>query len=625
MSNLTVAVNLPFKQEVFDSTVDFYHDIESSPLYKMLPANAKEYVKSSPHLLEYLHTFPVNTYGIPLFLSELKKELRSMESPNIIYPVNDTTFIHILPDPDDVRNFYIPIEPSFLHSVNQLLPEIETKLINLIDALEDDPVTDKERTEVIKKMLASVAVILPKGTDIAQFTGNAASQQDMKSKITTFLNTDFTAQKKMKDTKKKHRVPLTPEGKVILTDEEYRAIEYLLIRDKIDMGPLKPFLSDPYIEDISCDGVGPIFIEHKIFKGLKSVIEFRVSSELDEFVVKVAERIKRPITYRSPIVDATLPDGSRINIVYGTAISRHGSNFSIRKVNEVPLSILNIIDSNGLDYLAAAYIWICVEYGMSLFVSGETASGKTTLLNAITGFIPPENKIVTIEDTPELNVPHRNWIREVALAKGKGEGTGGSAAGGEVTMFDLLKAALRQRPNQILVGEIRGVEGSVAFGAMQTGHPVMSTFHAASVEKLIQRLCGDPINIPKTYVDNLNLVIIQSAVKRPDGQLVRRMISCNELVGFNAETQGFTFVEMFTWEPITDTFIWSGKGSSYLLENKIATMLGMPDSKKSEIYLEVEKRAKILERLHKAGYTKFWDLFNMMTKIKKQGLLKIGS
>jgi flagellar protein FlaI len=625
MGNLSVAVNLPFKQEIVDSSVDFYKDIESSPLYKMLPANAKDYVRASPHLLEYLHTFPVNIYGIPLFLSELKKDLRTMESPNIIYPVNDTTFVHILPDPDDVRNFYIPIEPSFLHSVNQLLPEIETKLINLIDALEDDPITDKERAEVIKKMLASVAVILPKGMDITQLQGSSPGQQGLKSKFTTFLNTDFTAQKKMKETKKKHQVPLTPEGKVILTNEEYRAIEYLLIRDKIDMGVLKPFLSDPYIEDISCDGVGPIFIEHKIFKGLKSVIEFKVSSELDEFVVKVAERIKRPITYRSPIVDATLPDGSRINIVYGTAISRHGSNFSIRKVNEVPLSILNIIDSNGLNYLAAAYIWICVEYGMSLFVSGETASGKTTLLNAITGFIPPENKIVTIEDTPELNVPHKNWIREVALAKGKGEGTGGSAAGGEVTMFDLLKAALRQRPNQILVGEIRGVEGAVAFGAMQTGHPVMSTFHAASVEKLIQRLCGDPINIPKTYVDNLNLVIIQSAVKRPDGQLVRRMISCNELVGFNAETQGFTFVEMFTWEPITDTFIWSGKGSSYLLENKIATMLGMPESKKSEIYLEVEKRAKILERLHKAGYTKFWDLFSMMTKIKKQGLLKIGS
>jgi len=622
MGTPSMAVNLPFKPETVDTNVDFYNDIESSPLYKMLPANAKEYVKASPHLLEYLHVFPVNTYGIPLFVAELKKDLRSMKSPNIIYPVNDTTFVHILPDPDDVRNFYIPIEPSFLHSVSAMLPAIETKLIDLIDGLEEDPISDKERAEVIKKMLASVTVIRPKGMDLASMTASGGEQQDFKAKITKFLNTDFTAQKKMKDTKKKHQVPLSPDGKVILSNEEYRAIEYLLIRDKIDMGVLKPFLSDQYIEDISCDGVGPIFIEHKIFKGLKSVIEFKVSSELDEFVVKMAERIKRPITYRNPVIDATLLDGSRINIVYGTAISRHGSNFTIRKVNEVPLSILNIIESNGIDYMAAAYLWVCVEYGMSLFVSGETASGKTTLLNAITAFIPPENKIVTIEDTPELNVPHRNWIREVALAKGKGEGGGAS---GEVSMFDLLKAALRQRPNQILVGEIRGVEGAVAFGAMQTGHPVMSTFHAASVEKLIQRLCGDPINIPRTYVDNLNLVVIQSAVKRPDGQLVRRMISCNELVGFNPETQGFTFVEMFTWEPVSDTFVWTGKGSSFLLENKIATMLGMPDSKKSEIYLEVEKRAKILERLHKAGYVKFWDLFHMMTKIKKQGLLQIGS
>lgn len=623
MGSPTMAVNLPFKPETLDSNIDFYSDIESSALYKMLPANAKDYVKASPHLLEYLTVFPVNTYGIPLFLSELKKDLRSMKNPNIIYPVNDTTFVHILPDPDDVRNYYIPIEPSFLHSVTMMLPTIDEKLIDLIDALEDDPISDKERAEVLKKMLANVAVIRPKGKDLALMTGsNTEGSQDFKTKITTFLNTDFTAKKKMKDTKKKHQVPLTPDGKVILTDEEYRAIEYLLIRDKIDMGVLKPFLSDPYIEDISCDGVGPIFIEHKIFKGLKSVIEFKISSELDEFVVKMAERIKRPITYRSPIVDATLLDGSRINIVYGTAISRHGSNFSIRKVNEVPLSILNIVESGGIDYLCSAYLWVCVEYGMSLFVSGETASGKTTLLNAITTFIPPENKIVTIEDTPELNVPHRNWIREVALAKGKGEGGGAS---GEVSMFDLLKAALRQRPNQILVGEIRGVEGAVAFGAMQTGHPVMSTFHAASVEKLIQRLCGDPINIPRTYVDNLNLVVIQSAVKRPDGQLVRRMISCNELVGFNPETQGFTFVQMFTWDPVSDTFIWTGKGSSYLLENKIATMLGIPDSRKAEIYLEVEKRAKILERLHKAGYVKFWDLFHMMTKIKKQGLLTIGS
>ena len=623
MGTLSVTTNLPFKPQPVDDTAGISGDLESSALYKMLPANAKEYIRTSPHLLEYLNIFPVNTYGIPLFLSELKPELRFMKAPNLIYPVNETTFVHILPDPDDVRSYYIPIEPSFLHSVFDIMPVIESKLIDIIDELDTDPLTEKERAEALKTMLASIAVIKPKDVDIKTLTApDEKKKKDMKSRFSKFLKTDFTAQKKPAQKKSLKVIPITPDGRFILAEEEYRAIEYLLIRDKIDMGALKPFLSDPYIEDISCDGVGPIFIEHKIFKGLKSVIEFRVSSELDEFVIKIAERIKRPITYRNPVVDSTLPDGSRINIIYGTDISKHGSNFTIRKVNEVPLSILNIVENGGIDYMAAAYLWICIEYGMSVFVSGETASGKTTFLNAITTFIPPENKIVSIEDTPELNLPHRNWVREVALAKGKGESSGTS---GEVTMYDLLKAALRQRPNQIIVGEIRGVEGSVAFSAMQTGHPVMSTFHAASVEKLIQRLCGDPINIPKTYVDNLNLIILTSAVKRPDGQTVRRMTSCNELVGYDAETGGFTFVQMFVWDPMTDTFTWSGRGNSYLLESKIATILGLPDNKKAEIYLEVERRAKILERLHKAGYAKFWDLFHMITKIKKQGLLTIGA
>ena len=619
MATMTMAAKLPFKPEVIDEGIDWSSNLESSALYRMLPANAREYVKECPHLLEYLHILPVNTYGIPLFFSELKKDLRSMKNPNIIYPVSESTFVHILQDPNDVRNFYIPIEPSFLHNVNNFIPAIELRLIDMIDALENDPSSQEERRVVLKNMLTKVTTIRRPGEMIEEASGEDAQKGGLE-RVKNFLNTDFTAKKKMMDRMSQVKVPQTPEGKVILTPAEYKAVEYLLIRDKIDMGVLQPFLSDSNIEDITCNGVGPIFIEHKIFNGLKSVIEFTRSDELDQFVIKMAERIKRPITYRSPIVDATLLDGSRINIVYGTEVSRHGSNFTIRKVNEVPLSILNVIASNACDYYVAAYLWICIEYGMSLFVSGETASGKTTTLNAITTFIPPENKIVTIEDTPELTVPHRNWTREVALAKGKGSGDGAG-----VTMFDLLKAALRQRPNQIIVGEIRGEEGSVAFGAMQTGHPVMSTFHAASVEKLIQRLCGDPINIPKTYVDNLNLVIIQSAVKRPTGETVRRIISINELVGYNPETEGFAFVQMFGWDPVTDTFIWSGKGSSYLLEEKIAAMLGIPENRRAEIYLEVEKRAKILERLHQAGYVQFWDLFHMITKIKKQGLLTIGA
>ena len=488
-SALEAMITLPFEPEFIDEGNDCYNNVESCVLYRMLPANAKDYVRASPHLLEYLHILPVNTVGIPLFLSELKRDLKSMENPNIIYPVNETTFVHIFSDPNDVRNWYIPIEPSFLHSVKEIVPVIEAKLIDMIDALDEEPVTEEARIEVLKNFIRQLVYVRQPGEEVDPSLLAGATAKDIKSRIKTFLVSEIGASANQQA----HGHPALADGRLILTAQEYKALEYLMVRDKIEMGTLKPFLSDKYIEDISCNGVGPIFIEHKIFKGLKSVVGFKDSGELDNFVIKLAERIKRPLTYRSPIVDATLPDGSRINIVYGTEISKHGSNFTIRKVNEVPLSILQVIESGACDYMMAAYLWICLEYGMSMFVSGETASGKTTTLNALTTFLPPENKIVTIEDTPELTVPHRNWTREVAKAKGKGEGEGS-----EITMFDLLKAALRQRPNQILVGEIRGVEGSVAFSAMQTGHPVMSTFHAASVEKLIQRLCGDPINIPKT-------------------------------------------------------------------------------------------------------------------------------
>jgi flagellar protein FlaI len=616
-STLSIPIMLPFKPEPNEDLSGCLADLESSSLFRMLPNNAREYVRNSPHLLEYLNILPVNTYGIPLFFPELTRDARKMENLNLIYPAGSDTFIHILQDPNDVRNYYIPIEPSFLHSVTSLMPAVEHRLIDLLDALDENPGTEEERAAVLKRLVGEIVYLKKEGEDVGSLLGGA-SGRSLKERVVTFLNTDFTAKKKQSSGDDEAGITRLSDGRIVVSQQEYSALEYLLLRDKIGMGVLKPFLSDPYIEDITCDGVGPIFVEHKIFSGLKSVIGFTNTPDLDIFVIKMAERIKRPITYRNPVVDATLPDGSRINIVYGTDISKHGSNFTIRKVNEEPLSVLHLIESNTCDYTVAAYLWICLEFGMSLFVSGETASGKTTSLNAITTFLPPENKIVTIEDTPELTVPHKNWTREVAKAKGKSEGDGS-----EVTMFDLLKAALRQRPNQILVGEIRGVEGSVAFSAMQTGHPVMSTFHAASVEKLIQRLCGDPNNIPKTHVDNLNIVIIQSAVRRPGGGTVRRMLSINELVGYDPQTQGFSFVEMFHWDPVTDQHVFTGNGSSFLLENKIATMLGIPESKRNEIYYEVEKRANILKRLHNAGYIRFWDLFHMIAKIKKQGLLTI--
>jgi archaeal flagellar protein FlaI len=394
---------------------------------------------------------------------------------------------------------------------------------------------------------------------------------------------------------------------------QLKAIKYQIIRDKLGLGVLDPLVSDKYVEDISCSGMGEIFLEHKVLSSVKTVINFSNHEELDNFVMRLAERVKKPVSVNSPIVDATLPDGSRINIVYGRDVSKRGSNFTIRKFSETPLSVNELIDMGTLDYTIAAYLSIMIGEGMNMFVCGETASGKTTSMNALTTFIHPNAKIVSIEDTPELQVPHKNWIREVVSTNKEGEISG-------VTMFDLLKAALRQRPNEIIIGEIRGAEGAIAFQAMQTGHSVMATFHAASVERLIQRLTGNPINVPKAYMDNLNIALFQSAVKLPSGKLGRRMISINEIVGYDPISQSFSFVEAFKWESTDDSFHFSGDGNSYLLEYKIAPKLGIPLHKKRRIYAEIERRAKILERLNSQGVKNFYELLNVLAKAQREGL-----
>ena len=391
-------------------------------------------------------------------------------------------------------------------------------------------------------------------------------------------------------------------------------MRYRLIRDKEGLGVLEPLIQDPYLEDISCSGVGNIFLEHKIFQGLTSSIVFRSTEDLDTFVIQISEKIGKPVTYRNPIIDASLPDGSRINLVFGTDVSRRGSNFTIRKFAADPLSIIQLVEFGGLIYEMAAYLSLAMLHGMNTFISGETASGKTTLLNAITVFINPNAKIVSIEDTPELVVPHPNWIREVTRGKA------GEEEGSSVTMFDLLRAALRQRPNEIIIGEIRGEEGAIMFQAMQTGHACMATFHAATVEKLIQRLTGHPINIPKTYIDNLNLVVIQSSVRLPNGKDGRRIIAINEIVGYDSSSDSFSYIEVFRWNPSNDTFEFTGYMNSYLLEEVIAAKRGIPPNRKRDIYSELTRRANVLRKLKDQGITGFNELYQVISQAYREGV-----
>jgi archaeal flagellar protein FlaI len=404
--------------------------------------------------------------------------------------------------------------------------------------------------------------------------------------------------------------------KLVMDPVQYQSIRYAIKRKLLGMGVLEPVIRDPNIEDISCSGVGNIFVEHKVFGGLRTGISFDTADSLDKYVVQLADGIKHPVTFRNPCVDATLPDGSRINIVYGTDVSKRGSNFTIRKFSGVPISILELIQFGSLNYEMAAYLSIMLQEQMNVFISGETASGKTTLMNALTTFIIPEAKIVSIEDTPELQVPHPNWIRGCTREGGKTSEASG------VTMFDLLKAALRQRPNIIIVGEIRGAEGAIAFQAMQTGHACMSTFHASSVTKLIQRLTGNPINVPKSYVDNLNLVVIAQQVRLPNGQNARRVTSINEIVGYDSVNDTFSFMEVFRWKPLDDSFDARGANQSYLLEEKVAMRRGIPYEKRQQIYSQLKQRSEVLKRIQEQKMGGFFELYSVLSKAYREGYFR---
>ncbi len=530
-----------------------------------------EILRLNPHLNEYLEQWVSKGLNPPAFVEKPTEEMKGEKNINIIYPIGDPLFVHVY-SPNNVIGYkkYVVIEPP--RPDPELYNLIELKLAEYLG--ENDVSSDPyEREKVLLNYLDKVCVI---------------SNNVNYSKIN----------KKMK------RIPLSRR--------DYELVRYHLIRDKVGVGFIEPFLKDPYLEDITCPGVGYMYVVHKIFGSLQTNVKFDSDEELSNFALRLSEQIGKPVSHAKPVVDATLPDGSRINIVYGRDVSKKGSNFTIRKFASVPISITQLIKWGTLDARIAAYLWIMLSEGMSLFVCGETASGKTTTLNAIAAFIKPIAKVVSIEDTPEVTLPHGNWVSEVTRET-RSEDT-------SITMFDLLKAALRQRPNYIIVGEIRGREGNIAFQAMQTGHPVMSTFHAGSVEKLIQRLTNYPIEVPKSHIDNLNIVLIQSAVYDKNGILKRRVLSVNEIIGYDPKRATVVYVPVFTWDSVSDKFLFRGLGSSYLLEEKIALMRGVARRDINRLYDELDLRARFLNLLVEKRIFNYFDVWELITKTYDLGV-----
>ena len=591
---------------------------EKCPAFLKLSEDLQEVCKEYPHLLQYLHCLPENGNGSPDYFEAVSRKQKGIKDPNLIYPVGQGVFIHVLANTSDIRDFYVAVEPSLIDAQDDTLDDVELRLAGYVEELEgiDDA---KVRLEIIMGILDRVVNITntkptPKKKPPEE-KNNTEEKTDAKEKEEEAKpETAKSIKKKRKEvagaTLKKSK------SKISVSRFQYNSLRYLLRRKLEGMGILDPMILDPNIEDISCSGLGNIFVEHKIFGSLRATIGFDTHETLDKFVIELAEGIKHPVTFREPVVDATLPDGSRINVVYGTDVSKRGSNFSIRKFSDTPLSILELIQFGALNYDMASYLSLILQEGMNVWVSGETASGKTTLLNALTTFIPPEAKIVSIEDTPEVQVPHHNWIR------GCTRGSAKDADSSEVSMFDLLKAALRQRPNLIIVGEIRGEEGAIAFQAMQTGHACMSTFHAASVSKLIQRVTGNPISVPKSYVDNLNVVVICQQVRLANGGLARRLTSINEIVSYDSVNDSFSFIESFSWNPLDDSFLFRGYQNSFLLENKIAPRRGFPEEKRREIYKILKQRSEVLKRITEQGNTNFYDVYAIISKAYREGLFR---
>ena len=388
---------------------------------------------------------------------------------------------------------------------------------------------------------------------------------------------------------------------------------YFLQREFVGLGRTDAVLRDPFLEDISCLGPRtPLYVFHRVFGSMPTNVVFQSEIELNKYVLRLAQISGKHISIYQPILDATLRDGSRINLTLGTEVTRKGSTFSVRKFSQDPVSPIDLLRFGSVSAEELAYFWTLVENHRSLLISGGTASGKTTLLNAISMFIRPEDKIVSIEDTPEIHIDHQNWIQSVARS-GYGIGGGGGGASGvsgisggpkahgSVTLFDLLVAALRQRPEYVIVGEVRGVESFTLFQAISVGHASMSTIHAGSIGELLHRVENEPMNIPRVLFQALDSVAFPAQVSVHKTR-VRRLTSICEILEVDATTNELLTNEVFRWDPASDQFNFLGR--SFVFE-KIGRQTGRAPE---EFTQEMARKTEYLRLMNELNMTYYLDV-----------------
>jgi len=342
------------------------------------------------------------------------------------------------------------------------------------------------------------------------------------------------------------KIIISESGKK-LSEESYQKIFYYLYRDFIGLNEIDAIMHDYLIEDIGCNGVDePIYIVHRIFRNLRTNIKFKDIDQLASFVEKLAQKSGRYISYASPLLDATLPDGSRINATYTKDVTSKGPTFTIRKFTKIPWTPIQLLGLNTLSPEMLAYFWILMQYKTNVLIAGGTASGKTTMLNALAFFIPPEARVVSIEDTREISLPRENWLPAVAR-------TGVSVTGiGEIDMFSLLKNSFRQNPDYVIVGEVRGKEAYVLFQGMASGHASISTMHADSVDTVVRRLETPPISLNPSLVNELDVIAVMAHAV-VNGQESRKLREVIEII--NVQPDGVAMTNTpFIWNPAENKF-----------------------------------------------------------------------
>lgn len=498
----------------------------------------------------------------------IKKTTRFVEFPeitdltkvNITYSLMEPfTYINIKWVPESKELQYIVLEPKLTDEEKELLRKISDGLIELVEI---ELTAIKEPSKVIEYLQKNISTVI-----------------------------------------KEYNIKLTPN--------QYVKIMYYIYRNFMGFNEIEPFLQDPNIEDISCDGVNtPVYIIHRKFGSLKTNVSFEQIDDIREFIVKLAERCGRYVSYAEPILAGTMPDGSRVSATLAGDVATRGPTFTIRKFGEKPLSPVEQIEIGTANSEVLAYYWYLMEHGASMLIVGGVATGKTSFLNTLCMFIPPEAKIVSIEDTRELRIPHEHWIPGLARV-GFGIPMSTGEKYGEVTMFDLLKESFRQNPDYVIVGEVRGKETYVMFQGMSSGHPCISTFHAGSIDTVVKRLTTPPIELSPTLLESLNIITVMVHA-REKGKSARRIKEIVEVESVDPKTDEVKTNVVFKWNPVADTY--EKVNESIILKRIVASRGG----KTEDALIEMVRRKKILDWFKAKGIKDFIEITKMINLYYKE-------